>query len=58
MRLPLAIGAVVDGVPSTFQMPLSGQVSPVLARVPIDRFAKVAMIINFLQRVESAKVRF
>ncbi|HJS13418.1 MAG TPA: hypothetical protein VJ811_19330 [Sphingopyxis sp.] len=58
IRLPLAIGAVVEGVPSTFQTPLSGQVSPVLARVPIGRFAKEAIGINFQQRVESAKVRF
>jgi hypothetical protein len=39
MRFPLAIGAVVDGVPTTFQIPLSGQVSPVLAVVPIGAFA-------------------
>ena len=31
---PLAIGAVVDGVPSTFQTPLSGQMPPVDTRVP------------------------
>lgn len=35
MRLPLAIGAVVEGVPSTRQTPLSGQISPVRALVPI-----------------------
>lgn len=35
MTLVLAIGAVVVGVPSTFQMPLSGQRSPVFAVVPI-----------------------
>lgn len=57
MRLPLAIGAVVEGVPSTFQIPLSGQVSPVLARVPMGRFAKEAMGIYFQQQVETAKVR-
>ena len=34
MVLPLAIGAVVDGVPITCQMPLSGQVCPVRAVVP------------------------
>lgn len=32
--LPIAIGAVVDGVPTTSQTPLSGQFSPVLANVP------------------------
>ncbi|WP_158637456.1 hypothetical protein [Lacibacter cauensis] len=35
MVLPLAIGAVVLGVPCTFQIPLSGHFSPVLAVVPI-----------------------
>jgi hypothetical protein len=35
MRFPLAMGAVVDGLPTTFQTPLSGQVSPVVAVVPI-----------------------
>ena len=34
IRLPLAIGAVVEGVPTTSQMPLSGQISPVRALVP------------------------
>lgn len=33
--MPLAMGAVVVGVPTTFQTPLSGQISPVLAVVPI-----------------------
>jgi hypothetical protein len=37
--LPTAIGAVVDGVPTTSQTPLSGQDSPVLAVVPIGFFA-------------------
>ena len=32
---PLAIGAVVEGEPITFQIPLSGHFSPVLAVVPI-----------------------
>jgi hypothetical protein len=31
---PLAIGAVVDGVPTTSQTPLSGQRLPVFAVVP------------------------
>ena len=35
MRLPFAMGAVVDGFPITSQTPLSGQTSPVLAVVPI-----------------------
>ena len=34
MRFPLAIGAVVVGVPTTAQTPLSGQISPVLRVVP------------------------
>ena len=45
MRLPLAIGAVVLGEPSTFQTPLSGQVSPVRAFVPMGaRFVAVILI--------------
>ena len=35
MTSPLVIGAVVDGVPTTFQTPLSGQRSPVFAVVPM-----------------------
>jgi hypothetical protein len=35
MRLLFAIGAVVVGEPTTFQTPLSGQISPVFAIVPI-----------------------
>jgi hypothetical protein len=38
IRLPLAMGAVVDGLPTTRQTPLSGQTSPVLAVVPIGAF--------------------
>ena len=34
MVLPFAIGAVVDGVPTTTHTPLSGQEEPVLAVVP------------------------
>ena len=34
MTFPLAIGAVVVGVPTTFHTPLSGQRSPVFAVVP------------------------
>ena len=39
MRLYLAMGAVVDGLPTTFHTPLSGQLSPVLAVVPIGALA-------------------
>ncbi|HDV7313016.1 TPA: hypothetical protein RKK61_004721 [Enterobacter hormaechei] len=35
ITLPLAIGAVVEGVPTTFQIPLSGHFCPVEAVVPI-----------------------
>jgi hypothetical protein len=35
MRLPLAMGAVVVGTPTTPHTPLSGQTSPVRAVVPI-----------------------
>lgn len=46
MRFPLAIGAVVLGMPSTFQTPLSGQISPVRALVPIGtRFAAAIFIL-------------
>jgi hypothetical protein len=44
MRFPLEIGAVVEGIPTTFHTPLSGQVSPVRARVPIGFLVIVAMI--------------
>lgn len=33
--MPFAIGAVVDGVETTFHTPLSGHFSPVFAVVPI-----------------------
>lgn len=57
MRLPLAIGAVVLGVPSTFQTPLSGQISPVRALVPIGaRFAAVVFIL-YLSRSQVALLR-
>ncbi|MET7394613.1 hypothetical protein ABZS66_14085 [Dactylosporangium sp. NPDC005572] len=35
MTLPFAIGAVVDGLPTTSHTPLSGQRSPVRAVVPM-----------------------
>lgn len=42
--LPLAIGAVVDGDPTTFHTPLSGQFCPVRAVVPIGtRFRVTTM---------------
>lgn len=44
IRLPFAIGAVVDGEPTTFQTPLSGQTSPVLAVVPIG--TRVLLVIS------------
>lgn len=39
MRFPLAMGAVVLGVPTTFHTPDSGQVSPVRAVVPMGMAA-------------------
>ncbi len=50
--LPSAIGAVVDGVPTTSQTPLSGHFWPVLAVVPMgDFFVAVvyAMVLAFLR---------
>jgi hypothetical protein len=44
MRLPFAIGAVVDGFASAFQTPLSGQMLPVPTRVPMGARCAVAMI--------------
>ena len=41
MVLPSAIGAVVDGVPTTSQTPLSGHFSPVRAVVPMGFFVFV-----------------
>jgi hypothetical protein len=41
--LPLAIGAVVLGLPCTFQTPLSGHFSPVLAVVPIGIFTLIKL---------------
>lgn len=41
MRFPLAMGAVVLAVPTTFHTPLSGQVAPVFAIVPIGVFVEV-----------------
>lgn len=44
--LPLAMGAVVDRGPLTFQTPLSGQISPVRASVPIGLRAMSNSFIN------------
>ena len=43
--LPLAMGAVVVGVPTTFQTPLSGQDCPVRAVVPRGDRVPVDMVI-------------
>lgn len=43
--LPLAIGAVVLGVPCTFQTPLCGQLCPVCAVVPIGRLELAVLVI-------------
>ena len=46
--MPLAIGAVVDGVPTTCHTPLSGQASPVRAVVPIGTgIVKVSLMSKF-----------
>jgi hypothetical protein len=39
MVFPFAMGAVVEGVPTTFHTPLSGHFDPVRAVVPIGDFA-------------------
>ncbi len=46
MRLPFAIGAVVEGVEIAFQTPDSGQTSPVRARVPIGLRVIVVVLIS------------
>jgi DNA modification methylase len=46
IRLPLAIGAVVLGVPCTLQTPLSGQISPVLAVLPTAILLFLAILSN------------
>ena len=49
IRLRFAIGAVVVGLPTTFQTPLSGQISPVFAVVPIGaREVACSISISFL----------
>lgn len=45
---PLEIGAVVLGVPTTFQTPLSGQVWPVRAVVPSGALRAVINIFRYL----------
>jgi hypothetical protein len=47
MRLPFAIGAVVEGVEIAFQTPDSGQTSPVRARVPIG--LRVIVVVLMLE---------
>ena len=44
MRFRFAMGAVVEGFPTTFHTPLSGQISPVLAVVPMGARAAVLSI--------------
>ena len=44
--LPFAIGAVVLGASAELHTPLSGQISPVFARVPIGTF--IAILLVFL----------
>lgn len=51
MRLPFAIGAVVDGVPSTFHTPLSGQLSPVLAVVPSGARCDCRLLANVMMLI-------
>ena len=53
MRLPSAIGAVVDGVPTTFHTPLSGQISPVVAVVPIGALAIMNLSSRMRRRGEA-----
>lgn len=45
--LPLAIGAVVVGVPTTAHTPLSGHFSPVRAVVPNGTFSAVLIAASF-----------
>lgn len=47
MACHFAIGAVIDGVPTTTHTPLSGQVEPVLAVVP----SGAAMLLHLVFRV-------
>ena len=51
MTLPLAMGAVVVGVPTTFQTPLSGHFGPVRAVVPMG--LRVMLILNLLSERSS-----
>jgi hypothetical protein len=45
----LAIGAVVEGVPTTFHTPDSGQVSPVLAFVPNGAFDIIQFVSLYIK---------
>jgi hypothetical protein len=53
------MGAVVEGVPTTVHTPLSGQISPVLAVVPIGFFAMsfsyFCMVVSALKNYEQRK---
>jgi hypothetical protein len=52
--LPLAIGAVVEGVLNAFHTPLSGHFSPVLACVPIGAFDMInssILLLIFFRKV-------
>jgi hypothetical protein len=46
--LLIAIGAVVEGMPTTLQMPLSGHFCPVLANVPNGFFIILQQILWLL----------
>lgn len=49
--MPLAIGAVVEGVPTTFQIPLSGHFCPVDAVVPIGTLDILIPLLCFIRIV-------
>lgn len=47
--MPLAIGAVVEGVPTTFQIPLSGHFCPVEAVVPTGALDILIPLLCFIR---------
>lgn len=49
ITLPLAMGAVVEGVPTTFQIPLSGHFCPVEAVVPIGALDILIPLLCFIR---------
>lgn len=57
MRLPFAIGAVVDGLLSTFQTPLSGQVSPVCERVPTGHRVVAFIVLTLGSGIAFAQIQ-